>query len=164
MENKIIYAALLFLAGWLWYFLIVRQFVFNFTTVMPMLKRFKSAEKTKEQLISVNANRFVWISVFVWFLISVGLAVLVVFLCRNHIYLWISFFVGGVIGVITFIGRYTPSTKRNFLDFCSSYYRFIFDDELRTAMYNGKISQMKTAFNRLEINKDLIIPEFKHEK
>lgn len=162
MANKVLYAALMFLAGWLWYFLIVRQFVFNFTTVLPMLKRFRRASQSENDLISVNSSRFVAISIIVWIIISLGIFILVAFLCRNHIYLTYSFLVGGIIGAVTFVGHYTEYTERNFKDFCSSYYRFVFDDELRTAMYNSKISAIKIRLDAMNISKDLIVPKFKN--
>lgn len=162
MANKVLYASLIFLAGWLWYFLVVRQFVFNFSTVIPMLKRFKKASPKDHEVISVNASRFVVISIIVWILVSAGIAALVIFLCRNKVYLTYSFLIGGAVGIITFIGRYTEYTERNFKDFCSAYYRFVFDDELRTAMYNGKISAMKVRLDEMNINNNDIIPEFKN--
>ena len=162
MANKVLYAALMFLAGWLWYFLVVRQFVFNFTTVLPMLKRFKKASSSDNEVISVNASRFVVISIIVWIFVSAGIAALIIFLCRNDVYLTYSFLFGGIVGAITFVGRYSEHTERNFKDFCSSYYRFVFDDELRTAMYNGKISEMKVRLDEMNISKKDIIPEFKN--
>ena len=157
MSSKILIATLLFLGGWLWYFLIMRQLVINFTTVKPMLKKFTTTEK---EIISVNSLRFLYLSIFVWFIISFGLLIGTIFLTRKHLYLCISFIIGGVIGVITFIGRYTSSTESNFKDFCSTYYRFIYDDELRTYMYYGKINEMRKRLT--EMNIDNIIPNFKN--
>lgn len=162
MANKVLYAALMFLAGWLWYFAVVRQFVFNFTTVRPMLRRFKKLSGDWEKIISINSSRYLTINVLVWILISIGLAVLVYFLTRKHIYLFISFLVGALIGIITFWGRYSEYTERNFKDFCSTYYRFVFDDELRTAMYNSKIPAMKKRMESMGLDKTILIPEFKN--
>ena len=162
MANQVLYVALMFLVGWLWYFLVVRQFVFNFTTVHPMLKRFKKLSDDWEKIISINSFRYLTINIIVWILISFGLCFLAYYLCRNNLYLFISFLVGGAVGVITFLGRYSEYTERNFKDFCSTYYRFVFDDELRTAMYNSKIPAMKNRMNDMNLDKTILIPEFKN--
>ena len=47
-----------------------------------------------------------------------------------------------------------------FDSFCAAYYRFVPDDELRTAMYNKKPSQMKKRLHEMRISTDFI-PEFK---
>lgn len=159
MDKQIMWAALLFVAGWLWYYFFARQIVFNLTTVLPMINRFKKADK---DLISVNANRLCIISCIVWLIIcGASLALIIHFM---KLYLWLSFIGGGIIGVLTYITRYGPTTKSNFSDFCATYYRFVPDDMLRTAMYNNKISEMKVRLDEMGIDKTLIIPEFKHEK
>lgn len=161
MANNILYAALMFLCGWLWYFLVVRQFVFNFTTVKPMLKRIQKATVGKPDVISVNASRFTTLSIVVWIVISIITAGVVVYLCRNKAYLFISFFIGALIGVVTFLGQYTEYNERNFNDFCSSYYRFVYDDQLRTSMYHNKIPAIKVRLDEMGIDKTIIIPVFK---
>lgn len=39
-----------------------------------------------------------------------------------------------------------------FDSFCAAYYRFVPDDELRTAMYNKKPSQMKKRLHEMRIS------------
>ena len=162
MANQVLYAALMFLVGWLWYFLVVRQFVFNFTTVRPMLNRFKKLSPEWNTIISINSFRYLSINIIVWILISAGLCLLAYYLCRNHMYLFISFLIGGMVGVFTFLGRYSEYTERNFKDFCSTYYRFVFDDELRTAMFNSKVPAMKKRMEILNLDKEILIHDFKN--
>jgi hypothetical protein len=159
MEKQIMWGGLIFLGGWLWFYLMLRQLIFNFTTVLPMIKRFK---KAGPELMSVNASRFVVISILVWTAIAGGIAALVIIFAKT--YMWIAFLVGGLVGILSYIGRYGPYTKANFNDFCSAYYRFVPDDELRTDMYNNKIGQMKTRLDDMGIDKTIVIPEFKRDK
>ena len=42
------------------------------------------------------------------------------------------------------------------------YERFVFDDELRTAMYNSKIPAMKKRMEILNLDKSILIPNFKN--
>ena len=44
--------------------------------------------------------------------------------------------------------------------FCATYYQFVPDDELRTAMYNKKPSQMKVRLHAMDARTDFI-PVFK---
>ncbi len=160
MDLKIMWAALVFLGGWLWFYFILRQLIFNLATALPMLNRFKKAGG--EKLMSVNAKRFLSISIIIWFVISAGVCYLVIHFAPP--YLYISFLIGGVVGALLHIKHYGPDTKANYNDFCSTYYRFVPDDVLRTAMYNNKLSEMKARLAELEVNKKLVIPEFKRDK
>lgn len=69
------------------------------------------------------------------------------------LYLKISFLVGGVLGALLYIRHYGPDTQSNYNDFCSTYYRFVPDDALRTHMYDNKISQMKARLDEMGIDK-----------
>ena len=60
MEMKVLWAGALFFAGWLWFFLFVRQFVFNFTIAFPLISRMRN---TAEDLIHKSAVRYTVISV-----------------------------------------------------------------------------------------------------
>ena len=84
--------------------------------------------------------------------------VIVVLLCKT--YLMICFFVGALIALCMYIGRLSPKNRNMFDSFCAAYYRFVPDDELRTAMYNKKPSQMKKRLHEMRISTDFI-PEFK---
>ncbi len=158
MDKQIMWAALVFAGGWLWFFVFLRQLIFSFTTTLPMIRRFN---KAGPELISVNARRFMILSMVVWVLICGGTAYLVIHFAK--LYLWLSFLGGAVVGVLSFITRYGPYTESNFKDFCAAYYRFVPDDELRTDMYNAKISQMKVRLDEMGVDKSIIIPEFKHK-
>lgn len=156
------YAALMFMAGWVWYYLIVRQVVFNLTTAKPLIKKFRTEKSLDgEPLMNINAQRFLIISIVVWMLLVLGTGALVTWLCRKHSYLYISFFIGGLIGFFTFIGRYGPSISRNFRDFCAAYYRFVPADNLREAMYYGKVPAIKAQLENLGVPGESVIPEFK---
>lgn len=159
MDKMVMWAALVFLGGWLWFYLFLRQLIFNFVTALPLLRRFL---KAGDGLISSNAKNYLTISIVVWIVVCGGIAALVLHFAA--LYLKISFLVGGVLGALLYIKRYSPDTKSNFSDFCSTYYRFVPDDELRTDMYNNKISQMKTRLDEMGIDKKIIIPEFKRDK
>jgi hypothetical protein len=159
MEKQIMWGALVFLGGWLWFYLFIRQLVFNFATAIPLLSRFR---KATPDLINANAKRYLVISIIIWIIISGGTAFLVIRFAAD--YLWISFLIGGVLGALLYINHYGPSTKSNYLAFCGTYYRFIPDDQLRTDMYNGKISQMKVRLEEMGIDKNAVIPVFKRDK
>ena len=75
-------------------------------------------------------------------------------------YLIISFFVGGAVGAVLYINKFTPKNRQMFDAFCATYYQFVPDDELRTAMYNKKPSQMKVRLHAMELRTDFI-PNFK---
>lgn len=159
MEKQIMWGALIFLGGWLWFYFFLRQLMFNFATALPMLNRFRKADP---ELISVNARRYSIICILVWTAICGGIAFVIIRFAAQ--YLWISFLVGGALGALLYIRHYGPDTKSNFLSFCGVYYRFVPDDELRTDMYNEKISQMKVRLDAMGIDKTAIIPEFKRDK
>lgn len=63
MDKMVMWAALVFLGGWLWFYLFLRQLIFNFATALPLLKRFA---KAGDGLISPNAKRYLTISIIVW--------------------------------------------------------------------------------------------------
>ena len=52
MQMKILGAGVLLVLGWLWFYLFVRQFLFNFFTAYPLIKKMQAA---KEDLIAVGA-------------------------------------------------------------------------------------------------------------
>lgn len=56
--------------------------------------------------------------------------------------------------------KLTPENRPMFDTFCNGYYRFVPDDELRTAMYNKKTGQMKARLKSMGIQGSFI-PEFK---
>ena len=156
MEGKIMLCAALFLAGWLWYYLFARQFIFNFTNAFPMIRKMQAVDP---ELISPNAKRFTTVSVIASFAVCAVIAAIVVFLCRKHVYYIISFAAGAVIAFIMFFKQLSPKLKANFESFCMAYYRFVPDDELRTAMFNKNTSQMKVRLHEMGLSSDFI-PDF----
>ena len=154
---KIMLGAFVFLVGWLWYYLFFRQFIYNFTTAFPIIKKMKSSN---EDLISPNSTKYTNVSVFASIAICIIIAIIMVFLCRKHYYFIIAFFAGALLSFAVSIKTLSPKNRAMFEAFCSAYYRFVPDDELRTAMYNKKISQMKIRLHEMNIS-DSFIPDFK---
>lgn len=155
MEMKVLWAGALFFAGWLWFFLFVRQFLFNFTVAFPLIKRMQS---TSQELIHKSAIRYTVISVVVCALFIAAVLFVIIRFCA--LYLMISFFVGGLIGLVLYLNKLTPRCRQMFDAFCATYFQFVPDDELRTAMFNKKPSQMKLRLHAMELDTDFI-PSFK---
>lgn len=159
MPLKIMLGAFIFLVGWLWYYLFLRQFVYNFTTAFPLIRKMKSLN---EDIISPNAKRYTMVSVFASIAICAVIAAIVIFLCRKHYYYIIAFAAGAVIACIMTLSKLNPNNRAMFEAFCNAYYRFVPDDELRTAMYNKSIPQMKMRLHEMGFSaKDSFIPDFK---
>lgn len=156
MEMKVLFGGMIMLGGWLWFYLFVRQFLFDFFTAYPLIKGMLAAD---EELISTNARRYTTVSVILCAVVSAIIAVVVILLCKT--YLIICFFVGALIAMCMFIGRLSPKNRSMFDSFCAAYYRFVPDDELRTAMYNKKPSQMKKRLHEMKLSTEFI-PEFKN--
>ena len=153
MAMKMILAGALLTAGWLWGYLFLRQFLFNLTVAYPMIESLNK----HEELIAVGAKRYTTISVVVCIVMSALLLFLAVrFL---PLYLLICFTVGGAFCLVMLLGGMKPSNRAMFDIFCGAYYRFVPDDELRTAMYNKKPSRMKQRLHNMGISIDCI-PEF----
>ena len=158
MPLKIMIGAFVLFIGWLWYFMFLRQFIYDFTTAFPMLKKMNECS---EDLISPNSRRYTVVSVFASLAISIVISAIVVFLCRKHWYYIAAFGAGALISCLMTINKLTPSTKSNFEAFCNAYYRFIPDDELRTAMYNKDIPEMKARLRLMAVS-NKFIPDFKN--
>ena len=92
MEIKIMYAAILFFAGWLWFYVFVRQFLFNFVTAYPLIKKMREIDP---ELIAVGAKRYTTTSVLVCTLISAVIIFVVLRFCPD--YLKIAFFVAAAL-------------------------------------------------------------------
>lgn len=155
MEMKIMWAGAVLFGGWLAYYLFGRQFFFNFYTAYPLIQKM-NAENA--DLISPNAKRYTTVSAFVTGLILAIICSIVLIFCP--IYLKISFIVGAFLCFLMFLNKLSPNNRDMFDSFCASYYRFIPDDALRTAMYNKKPSQMKLRLHDMGISTSWI-PEFK---
>lgn len=146
MEMKIMYGALIFVAGWFYFYICLRQLIFDFTVAYPLISKFGKA-MNGELFAAKGANRLNTISVIIWLVICVGLGFLVVHFAA--LYLIISFFVGAVLGIILYIKKLGPSTKSNFEAFCHTYCRFVPDDDLRQAMNQCDLPKMRAALRTL---------------
>lgn len=156
MEGKIIYIGALFLVGWLWMYLFGRQFLFNVFTAFPLIKKMQAI---KDDLIAEGAKRYTSVSVGLCLVVSAIALAIVFILCPMH--LKIGFALGAVCALLMLINRVSPATKSNFESFCLAYYRFVPDDELRTAMYNKKFSQIKARLKAMGC-RESFVPEFKN--
>ena len=158
MEIKIMLAGALFLGGWLWAYLFLRQIFFNYITAFPMIQKMNSLQ---EDLIAVGAKRYTVVSVV--FCGVVAAAILAAVLVWCPLYIRIGFLAGAVVAVVLLIPRVSARNREMFDSFCNSYCRFVPDDELRTAMYNKKTGQMKARLKAMGIDGSFI-PDFKEKK
>ena len=151
MAIKVMWVGAVLFAGWLWFYLFPRQLLFNILTAYPLIKKMKAA---REDLIDIGAKRYTDVSVAVCAVISLAVAAVIIIFCP--LYLIISFFAGAAVALVLYLPKLTPKNRSMFDLFCASYYRFVLDDELRTAMYNKKPSQMKLRLHAMEVSADFI--------
>lgn len=143
---QILYAAFLFLGGWLWAYLFVRQFIYNFTVALPLIKKIQQSDKS---LIADTSKKYTYVSIIANFFVCAIIAAIVLLLLRSKLYLLISFLVGGIVAIASNVTKLKISNRSMFEAFCTTYYRFVPDDELRTAMFNKKFSQMKVRLHEM---------------
>lgn len=155
MQMKILGGGALLVAGWLWFYLFVRQLFFNFLTAYPLIKGMQAA---KEDLIAIGARRYTAVSTGSCIVVCAIVIAIVALLCPW--YFVICFFAGAIVAMVMYLPVLGPKNRAMFDSFCSTYYRFVPDDVLRTAMYNKKPSQMKVRLHEMGIS-DAFIPEFK---
>lgn len=155
MQMKILGAGALLMVGWLWFYLFVRQFLFNFFTAYPLIKKMRAAQ---DELIAIGAKRYTTVSVISCAVVCAIVIGIVVALCPW--YFTACFFGGALVALFMYLPQLGPRNRAMFDTFCSAYYRFVPDDELRTAMYNRKPSQMKVRLHDMGVS-DAFIPEFK---
>ena len=158
MQMKILGGGALLMAGWLWFYLFVRQFLFNFLTAYPLIKRMQAAQ---EDLIAIGAKRYTTVSVISCAVVCAIVIAIVVAFCPW--YFIACFFVGALVALFMYLPLLGPANRDMFDAFCMKYYSFVPDDELRTAMYNKKPSQMKVRLHDMGVS-DAFIPEFKSKK
>ena len=158
MEMKIMLTGAIFLGGWLWSYLFIRQLLFNFATAFPLIKKMNSLQ---EDLIAIGAHRYTVISVITCSIVAAALLAAVIIWCP--LYLQIGFAAGALLAIVLLIPRVSARNREMFDTFCANYYRFVPDDELRTAMYNKKTGQMKSRLKAMGIQ-DTFIPAFKETK
>lgn len=154
MQMKIMWFGAIFFGGWIWSYFFFRQFIFNILVANPLTKKMLDADGN---LVGAGAKKYTNISTGVCILFMLIAIFVVLRFCA--LYLIIGFFIGFISGAIMVWLRTKPTNKNMFDNFCATYYRFIPDDELRTAMFNKKPSQMKSRLRSMGITAD-IIPEF----
>ena len=157
MEIKIMLAAALFLAGFLWVYLIIRQFLFNVSIAYPTLNKMKAL---KEDLIVIGAWRYPHISMVVCVLVSAVVLFVVIRFCPT--YLLISFGVGSLICFLMLVFKIKPQNKAMFDNFCTAYCRFVQDDELRTLMFEKDYKKIDRRLRELGCTGSFV-PEFQKE-
>ena len=106
MEIKIMLAGALFLGGWLWAYLFLRQIFFNYTTAFPMIQKMNSLQ---EDLIAVGAKRYTVVSVV--FCGVVAAAILAAVLVWCPLYIRIGFLAGAVVAVVLLIPRVSARNR-----------------------------------------------------
>ena len=151
---NIMWAGVFLALGWLWFYLFIRQFLFNLMTAYPLLKQMNALDK---ELIAVGAKRYTHISTGVSAFFALAAAAAVIAFCA--LYLKICFFIGGLVALVMFVPTLSYKHKPMFETFCGSYYRFVPDDELRTAIYNKKISEIKRRLRAMGFSAEFV-PQF----
>ena len=157
MEWKIMLTGAIFLGGWLWSYLFIRQLMFNYATAFPLIK---SMNGLQEDLIAVGAKRYTVISVATCAVVAAALLAAVLIWCP--MYLKIGFGLGAVLAIVLLIPKVSPKNRDMFDSFCTNYCRFVPDDELRTAMYNKKTGQIKSRLKAMGLQGSFV-PEFKEK-
>lgn len=155
METKIMLAAALFLAGFLWVYFIVRQLLFNLSVAYPLLKKMKAL---KEDLVAVGAWRYTHISMAVCIFFSAIVLFVVIRFCPT--YLLASFGGGALICFVFLVTKIKPQNKAMFDSFCTAYCRFVTDDELRTIMFEKEYKKIDRRLRELGCESSFV-PEFK---
>ncbi len=154
-ELKIMLTGAILLGGWLWSYVFLRQILFNYIIAFPFIKKMRSLQS---DLIAVGANRYTVISTVVCTLFAAILLAVVVYFCP--LYMSLAFAAGALVSFFMLLKMVSPRNRAMFDVFCNAYYRFVPDDELRTAIYNKKIGPIRARLKALEIT-DTFIPEFR---
>ncbi|MBR3174435.1 MAG: hypothetical protein IKF55_01045 [Oscillospiraceae bacterium] len=157
METMIMLCAGVFFGGWLWFYLFMRQFLFNLMTAYPMIRKIQEIDPN---LIAVGAKRYTNTSIIVCTVFS-AIVLFVIFRFCPH-YLIISFFVGAVLCMLMLWGKLSPQNKAMFENFCAGYCRFVGDDELRTLMFNKEIKKINRRLREMGYDRSFV-PEFKQD-
>ena len=148
-------AGAIFLGGWLWSYVFIRQILFNYITAFPLIKKMRAL---KEDLIAIGADRYTIISTVVCTFFAAVFLFVVIRFCP--LYLILCFAGGALIAFIMLLKMVSPRNRAMFDTFCSAYCRFVTDDELRTAMYNKKTGPIRARLKAMELSGSFI-PEFK---
>ena len=95
---NIMWAGVFLALGWLWFYLFIRQFLFNLMTAYPLLRQMNALDK---ELIAVGARRYTHISTGVSAFFALAAAAAVIAFCA--LYLKICFFIGGLVALVMFV-------------------------------------------------------------
>ena len=155
MEMKIMLSGALVLGGFFWFYLFLRQFLFNLLVANPLIKKMNSLQP---ELIGVGAKRYTMISNLVSILVGGAIAFAVLYFCP--LYIKISFAVGAVAACLFIFFRTKPENRESFELFTNAYYRFVPDDELRTLLYKKEYKKIKARLREMDIQGNFV-PEFK---
>ena len=158
MEIKIMLAGGVFLGGWLWAYLFIRQLMFNFMTALPLIKKMNALQA---DMIAVGAKRYTMVSIVTCSVVAAGILAAVLIWCP--LFIKIAFGVGALLAIVLLIPRVSADNRDMFDTFCSSYYSFVPDDELRTAIYNKKTGQIKARLKDMGIE-GTFVPSFREKK
>ena len=157
METKIMLCAGIFFGGWLWFYLFMRQFLFNLLTAYPLIRKMQEIDPG---LIAVGAKRYTSTSIIVCTVVSAIILFVILRFCPT--YLIISFFVGAALCLLMLFGKLSPQNKAMFENFCTGYCRFVADDELRTLMFNKEIKKINRRLREMGYDRSFV-PEFKQD-
>lgn len=142
------------LFGWLWAYVFLRQFIFNLRVAYPLINQML---ETDSELIAKTSKQYTAVSTGLCAVVSI---IILFVICRFcPVYMTVSFFIGAAIGLFMIYPTMVPTKREAFDSFCSGYYRFVPDDELRTAMYNKKPSQMKMRLHVMGLS-IAFVPKF----
>lgn len=155
MSTKVMLAGAIFLGGWLWSYVFIRQILFNFITAFPLIKKMRAL---KEDLIAIGADRYTIISTIVCCLFAAILLFVVIRFCP--LYLILCFAGGALVAFVMLLKMVSPRNRAMFDTFCGAYCRFVPDDELRTAMFNKKTAPIRARLKAMELDGSFI-PEFR---
>lgn len=154
IELKIMLSGALVLGGFLWSYLFLRQFLYNFMVAFPLIKKMNTLQPN---MIAVGATRYTVISVIISTLIGGGLLFLVIRFCP--VYMCVAFGVGALAALLFILPRMKPENKDMFDAFSSTYARFIPDDELRTLLYNKDYKKIRSRLRIMGVL-GTFVPDF----
>lgn len=155
MSGKIMWAGALFFGGWLWSYVFIRQIMFNFIVAKPLIRKLRAMQK---ELIAIGADRYTVISTLTCALLAGILLALVIRFCP--LYQTVFFAIGAVTAFVMLFYLVTPRERSMFDAFCSSYCRFVPDDELRAALYNKKTGPIRSRLKAMGLEGSFV-PEFR---
>ena len=159
ISGKIMLAAAILLCGFLWSYLFVRQICYNYIIAFPMIRKMNDLQP---DLIAVGAKRYTTVSVIATGFLAALILALVIWFFRTpeRLYLLISFAVGAIAALVMFLIRMKPDNKEMFDLFANAYYRFVPDDELRTALAKKEYKQIRPRLKEMGV-RGTFIPKFK---